>query len=425
MQGKYSFLSCVKIPIFEECYETVTMIKRFFLFLTLAAGLFPSGIWAGPIAEDPEGLRFTDEFVLQHTPVKNQHRTGTCWSFSALSFFESEMLRLKKPVTDLSEMYIVYHTYLQKAQKFVRMQGNTGFSEGGAFHDASNVIRTLGIVPEEVYTGLNYGEEKHVHGELDHSLRDYMEAIVKNPNRKLSPAWQEGLTGILDAYLGKVPEKFDYQGKSYTPQSFAREVTGLDMDDYVEITSYTHHPFYAPFILEVPDNWSWDEVYNVPLEDLEEIIDFSLRRGFSVAWAADVSEKGFQTSNKGIALIPVKKTEEMSNAEILRWEKLSDREKEDELFNIAGPVHELEITQEIRQVDFDNYQTTDDHGMHIIGMARDQEGRLWYKVKNSWGPYNLYGGFFYASKPYVRYKTMSIMVHRDGIPQQIRRKLDL
>ena len=332
---------------------------------------------------------------------------------------------MHKPVTDLSEMFIVYHTYLSKAEKYVRMQGNTSFSAGGAFHDASNVIRTLGIVPEEVYTGLNYGEDKHVHGELDQTLRDYAEAIVKNPNRKLSPVWQTGIESILETYLGKIPEKFEYQGKSYTPQSFAREYSGLDMNDYVEVTSYTHHPFYAPFILEVPDNWSWDQVYNVPMADLEEIIDYSIGRGFTVAWAADVSEKGFLTSNKGIALVPVKKTEEMSNAEMLRWEKLTDREKEDELYNVTGPVPEMEISQELRQVSFDNYQTTDDHGMHIIGRARDQEGNLWYKVKNSWGPYNALGGFFYASKPYVRYKTMSIMVHREGIPQPIRRKLNL
>lgn len=375
--------------------------------------------------EKPEGIRFTDEIVLPATPVKNQHRTGTCWSFSALSFFESEMLRLKKPVTDLSEMFIVHHTYAHKADKYVRMQGNTNFGAGGAFHDASKVIRKEGIVPEEAYSGLQYGEEKHVHGELDNTLRDYVGAITKNPNRKLSPVWHEGLTGILDTYLGELPEKFEYQGKSYTPQSFAREVVGLDMDDYVEITSYTHHPFYTGFILEVPDNWSWDEVYNVPLDELEEIVDFSLRRGYTVAWAADVSEKGFLTSNKGLAMVPVRNTEEMSNAEILRWEKLSEREREDELYRFNEPVPELEVTQELRQVEFDNYQTTDDHGMHIVGTARDQSGNLWYKVKNSWGDYNRYGGFFYASKAYVKYKTMSIMVHRDAIPQQIRKKLDL
>lgn len=401
------------------------MIRKITLFCSvflLAASLTGT---SQETPEKPEGIRFTDEIVLPVTPVKNQHRTGTCWSFSALSFFESEMLRMKKPVTDLSEMFIVHHTYAHKAEKYVRMQGNTNFGAGGAFHDASNVIRKVGIVPEEVYNGLQYGEEKHVHGELDNTLRDYVGAIAKNPNRKLSPVWHEGMTGILDTYLGKLPEKFEYQGKSYTPQSFAREVVGLDMDDYVEITSYTHHPFYTGFILEVPDNWSWDEVYNVPLEELEEIVEFSLRRGYTVAWAADVSEKGFLTSNKGLALVPVKKTEEMSNAEILRWEKLSEREREDELYRFNEPVPELEVTQELRQVEFDNYQTTDDHGMHIIGTARDQAGNLWYKVKNSWGDYNRYGGFFYASKAYVKYKTMSIMVHRDAVPQQIRKKLDL
>jgi bleomycin hydrolase len=252
-----------------------------------------------------------------------------------------------------------------------------------------------------------------------------MVALVKNPNRKISPVWHETIVSTLNTYLGALPERFEYKGKNYTPQSFAREVVGLNMDDYVEITSFTHHPFYTSFILEVPDNWSWDKVYNVPLAEMEEIIDYSLQNGFTVAWATDVSEKGFLSSNRGVAMVPVKRTEEMTNAEILRWEKLSDREKEDETYRITKPGPELEITQELRQVDFDSQQTTDDHGMHIVGLARDQTGKTFYKVKNSWGDYNLYDGYFYASKAYVNYKTTSIMVHKDAIPAPIRTKLGL
>jgi bleomycin hydrolase len=392
------------------------------LFFMIASA-FP--VFSQEVKAEPEGFKFTDELVLPASSVKNQHRTGTCWSFSGLSFFESEMLRLNKPETDLSEMFVVYHAYSEKAGKYMRMQGNTNFGGGGAFHDVSNVIRQYGIVPEEVFKGLNYGEDKHVHGELDALLKEQMVALVKNPNRKISPVWHETIVSTLNTYLGALPERFEYKGKNYTPQSFAREVVGLNMDDYVEITSFTHHPFYTSFILEVPDNWSWDKVYNVPLAEMEEIIDYSLQNGFTVAWATDVSEKGFLSSNRGVAMVPVKRTEEMTNAEILRWEKLSDREKEDETYRITKPGPELEITQELRQVDFDSQQTTDDHGMHIVGLARDQTGKTFYKVKNSWGDYNLYDGYFYASKAYVNYKTTSIMVHKDAIPAPIRTKLGL
>ena len=392
------------------------------LFFMIASA-FP--VFSQEVKAEPEGFKFTDELVLPASSVKNQHRTGTCWSFSGLSFFESEMLRLNKPETDLSEMFVVYHAYSEKAGKYMRMQGNTNFGGGGAFHDVSNVIRQYGIVPEEVFKGLNYGEDKHVHGELDALLKEQMVALVKNPNRKISPVWHETIVSTLNTYLGALPERFEYKGKNYTPQSFAREVVGLNMDDYVEITSFTHHPFYTSFILEVPDNWSWDKVYNVPLAEMEEIIDYSLQNGFTVAWATDVSEKGFLSSNRGVAMVPVKRTEEITNAEILRWEKLSDREKEDETYRITKPGPELEITQELRQVDFDSQQTTDDHGMHIVGLARDQTGKTFYKVKNSWGDYNLYDGYFYASKAYVNYKTTSIMVHKDAIPAPIRTKLGL
>ncbi len=375
--------------------------------------------------EKEKGYHFTVTKELPVTSVKDQYRSGTCWSFSGLGFLEAEMLRLGKPQVDLSEMYVVWHTYNEKAVKDVRVHGNLNFSAGGAFHDVTYVVKNYGIVPESVYAGLNYGEEKHVHGEMDEILKDQVDGVILNRNKKLSAAWDEVIQGTLNAYLGELPEKFQYEGKEYTPLSFARDYVGLNLDDYVEITSYTHHPFYTKFIIEIPDNWMWEEIYNVPMEEMEAIIDNSVQNGYTVAWAADVSEKGFSTSKEGVAVIPEIDKTEMSDAEIAKWEKLSEKEKEEKLYELKKPGKEKEITQEMRQISFDNYQTTDDHGMLIMGTAKDQAGHFYYKVKNSWGNYNDYGGYFFASKPYVRYKTMSIMVHKDAIPKKIRKKLDL
>jgi len=375
--------------------------------------------------EKEKAYQFTAIKEITCTPVEDQYRSGTCWSFSGLGFLEAEMLRLGKPTVDLSEMFIVNHAYSDKATKYVRLHGSLNFGAGGAFHDVTNVIKKYGIVPEEVYKGLNYGEEKHVHGEMDRLLLENVKAVVENPNKQLTTAWHDALDANMETYLGKLPEKFQYQGKEYTAQSFAQEFVGLNLDDYVEITSYTHHPFYSKFIIEIPDNWSWDEVYNVPLNEMNEIIDNAINGGYTVAWAADVSEKGFSTSKIGVAVIPVFDKANMTDAEIAKWEKLSEKEKTEDLYKLTKPGKEKEITQEMRQIDFDNYQTTDDHGMLIVGTAKDQIGNQYYKIKNSWGDYNDFHGFFYASKPYVAYKTMSIMVHKDAIPKNIRKKLNL
>ncbi len=395
----------------------------------LAVLIFAASSFAGPEGKgegkNPVGYVFEDEIKLPATSVKDQYRTGTCWAFSALSFFESEMIRLGKPEVDLSEMFIVRTAYSEKAKRYVRMHGETSFSAGGAFHDAKNMILQYGIVPESVYDGLKYGETKHVHGEMDNILKQQVDAVVENKNKKLSTVWNQPVEATLNTYLGEIPKEFEYQGKKYTPQSFASDFVGLNMDDYVEISSYTHHPFYSKFIIEVPDNWSWDEVYNVPVDEMEQIIDNSLKNGYTVAWAADVSEKGFVTSNKGVAVLPAAISEDMSDAEIAKWEALPEKEKEKELYKLEKPVAEINVTQEMRQAAFDNYETTDDHGMHIVGTAKNQDGKVFYKVKNSWGDYNEYDGYFYASKPYVRLKTMSLMVNKNAIPKEIRAKLKL
>lgn len=372
-----------------------------------------------------EGYEFTTIKELPYTPVKDQNRSGTCWSFSGIGFLESEMLRMGKPETDLSEMYIVYHTYLEKAVKYVRLHGNLNFGAGGAFHDVTEMIKTYGIVPEEVYTGLNYGEEKHVHGEFDRMLGEQVKVVAGEGSKKLSTAWIESIKGTLNAYLGELPANFEYQGKNYTPQSFAKDYVGLNMDDYVELTSYTHHPFYTSFAIEIPDNWMWGQVYNLPLDELMAVIDHSIEAGYTVAWGSDVSERGFSTSNQGIAVVPDVDKADMTDAEIAKWESLSEKEKDSEMYKLDKPGVEKKITQEMRQAAFDNYESTDDHGMLIVGTAKDQIGNPYYLVKNSWGKYNKYNGLFYASKPFVAYKTISIMVNKNAIPKDIRTKLGL
>ncbi len=374
--------------------------------------------------EQVEGYKFTTIVDLPATSVKNQYRSGTCWSFSTISFLESEMLRLGRDSVDLSEMYAVRLCYSDKAIKYVRLHGALNFGGGGAFHDVTYVLKKYGMVPESAYKGLDYGQDNHVHGELDEVLKDYVEGVVKNRNRELSTAWHSGFDGILDAYFGKLPEEFEVDGKKYTPQTYAKEVVGLNPDDYVEITSYTHHPFYSTFAIEIPDNWMWDDVYNVPLDDLREIFHYALEKGYTIAWGADVSEKGF-SFRKGIAIVPDADVKDMSDLERVKWEKMTKSEKEKKLYNFDSPVKEKVITQEMRQKAFDNYKTTDDHGMHITGMVKDQAGKIFYKVKNSWDTNNKYDGYFYASEPFVMYKTMDIMIHKDAIPKEIRKKLGI
>lgn len=399
-------------------------MKQVFVAAVLICGLFTLQLHAQDTLKNKKDghYYFTVVNDIEANDVQNQSRTGTCWSFSTLSFIESELIRTGKGKMNLSEMYIVRMAYIDKAEQYVRMHGSVNFGQGGAFHDIPHVIKKYGIMPEGNYPGLSYGEEKHNHSEMEAILKGICDAVIKNRQGKVTTSWRTAYEAVLDAYLGKVPESFEYEGQSYNAKSFA-DYLGLNMDDYVSVGSFTHHPFYSSFILEVPDNWAQGFVYNVPLNDMVSIMDNALANGYSIAWGADVSEKGFSFKN-GLAIVPKDP------------KALKQHGKDSRHFNNAGadrtgtqfdsPGEEKEITQELRQKAFDNYQTTDDHGMHITGTVKDQNGTPYYIVKNSWGvEHNDCDGYFYASVPYVKYKTMDYMVHKDAIPKAIRKKLGI
>lgn len=367
---------------------------------------------------------FTDIISLPTTSVKDQNKSGTCWCFAGTSYFENEIRRLGGDSLDISEMFTVRKCYEDKADRYVRLYGQTNFAPGGSLLDVPYVWKRYGAVPEEVYRGLNYGEEKHVHGELDAVLAAYVKAVAAKPDKKISTAWKKGLSGVLDAYFGELPQTFEYKGRTYTPQSYAASLP-IKLDDYIPLTSFSHHPFYETFAVEVPDNWLWGQYYNVPLDEFQAIVDNALKNGFTLVWAADVSEGGFKWT-KGVALMPKDVDQgNMEGTELARWVKLSDKDRQSKRFDFNGPVEEMEVDQELRQTMFDNQETTDDHGMEIVGVAKDQNGNRYYKVKNSWDTNQVYDGFFYVSEPYFRAKTMNILVHRDAIPKEIAKKLKL
>lgn len=380
---------------------------------------FTFGIFA---QEDVEGYQFTVVKENPITPVKNQGNSGTCWSFSGIGFLESELMRAGKGAHDLSAMYVVRRNYKDKAVKFIRVDGALNFSQGGSFADVIETLDEYGVIPDSVYNGLNYGEKKHNHGELEAGLTGYIKGIQKNKNKRLSTAWLAGFDGILDAYFGKIPTEFTYMGKNYTPQSLAKAL-GLSAGNYLSFTSYTHHPFYQSFALEVPDNWRWAQSFNLPVGDMIKTIDNAINNGYTVAWATDVSEIGFTPS--GIAVIPDDDAPENIGSDQAHWLGLSQNEKNATLMSKLemGPIKEKSVTQEMRQIAFDNYETTDDHGMLIYGIAKDQLGNKYYMVKNSWGDSGKYKGIWYASESFVRFKTMSILVNKNAVPKDIFRKL--
>ncbi len=391
------------------------------LLATLLALTFTvSGLFAQSKKIEKDGYKFTIEKQLPTTSVKDQHRSGTCWSFATISFIESELLRMGKGEYNLSEMFIVNRNYHLRAVDYVRYHGKKSFSAGAEGWDVFNVIKKYGLMPEEAYTGATFGEKLPVHGEMDAVLKGYVDAVVKNKNRKITPIWIKGFDAVLDAYLGEIPATFNYKGMEYTPKSFAENL-GINPDDYINITSFNHHPFYSSFVFEGADNWSLGIVYNVPMDEMMQVINNAIDNGYSIGWGSDVSEKGF-AFRKGVAVVPDTEIKNMDNAEITKWEKMSRKEKA--AFGTEYPVKEKEITQEMRQVDFDNYTTTEDHMMHMVGTAKDQNGTKYYLIKNSWGTdLNNHKGYFYASETFVKYKTVSILVNKKAVPKAILKKL--
>ena len=359
------------------------------------------------------------------TSIKDQNRSGTCWVYSTLSFLESEILKNTGKTYNLCEMFIANKDYMDRAIVTVRMHGDSQFSQGGSFEDVVTIMKNYGICPEEAMPapGTLTGDSLANFDEFFSVMEPYVAAVSKSKAKKISNQWKKGLQGIIDAYLGECPEKFVYEGKEYTPKEFAASL-GINLDDYVSITSYTHHPFYTQFALEIQDNWRWALSYNVPMDELMRIIDNAVNEGYTVAWGGDVTEDGFTRKGLGIAY-DVKKARSMAGTDADRWFKLSATEKRSKLDSLGIDAPEIVPTQEMRQEAFDNWETTDDHGMHLYGIAKDQNGREYYMVKNSWGEYGDYKGTWYMTKNYVAYKTMNIMVNKNAIPKDIRKKLGI
>ncbi|MDR0969086.1 MAG: C1 family peptidase [Lentimicrobiaceae bacterium] len=372
---------------------------------------------------DERVYQFTDLVVVPHTPVDNQASSSTCWSFASIGLIEAEILRLTGKEYNLSEMFIVRHSWREKIEKYVRMHGATNLSPGGGFAEVPNVIKQYGLIPEADYSGMVIGEDRHIHGEMDNVMKAYGDAILKNGNRKLSPVWKDGIDALLDTYLGKVPTEFTVDGKKYTSKSFA-ESTKINPDDYLQIGSFLHRELYKPFIMEIPDNWNWSSTYNVTLDEMMETLDYAIENGYTVHWAADVSDKGFAWRS-GFAVVPEENIEAMSATDRDRWAGVSEADRKKQLYKFEEIVPEKEITPELRQQAFDNYETTDDHGMLIVGKAKDQNGTIYYKVKNSWGiGDHLYEGYFYASKSYIAYRTLFFSLHKDAVPNKIMKKIN-
>ena len=392
--------------------------------LIAALGLFSLSAMAQD-AKPEEGFVFTTVKENPITSIKNQNRSSTCWSFSTLGFVESELLRLGKGEYDLAEMFVVHKTMQDRGANYVRYHGDSSFSPGGSFYDVMYCIKNYGIVPQEVMPGIMYGDTLPVHNELDAVASGYINAIAKGKLSKLTPVWKNGLAAIYDTYLGKCPENFTYKGKEYTPQSFT-ESLGLNMDDYIELTSFTHKPYYEMFSPEVPDNWENQPMYNLPLDELIETIDYALNKGYTVCWDGDVSEQGFSFKN-GVAINPqVEDVKDYSTTDRARFESMPKYQRLDEVFKFEHPYPEIAVTPEIRQEGYEKFVTTDDHLMHITGIAKDQNGTKYYITKNSWGAEsNKSGGYLNMSESYVRAKTICVMVHKDSLPKELKQKLGI
>lgn len=397
-------------------------MKRLIIVSALAVLAFPGFAQQNKI-KFPD-YRFTTDVENPITSVKNQHRSGTCWAFSTLGFVESEVIRINniKDTTaypDFSEMFVVYKSYLDRCDKFIRLDGNLTFAAGSEADDVLDVIRDYGLVPQEAFSGMNYGTDLPVQGELDAALRGYITAIAKNPNRKLTTAWKNGAEGILKAYLGEIPETFTVNGASYTPASY-RDALKFNPDDYVSLTSYTHHPFYTEFAIEVCDNWRWDKAWNIPIDELMSILDEAVKNGYTAAWGADVSEAGFTRDGLAILVDSEKINKATSGSDQEHWVGKEEGKPKP----VDAPA-EIVPDQEYRQKGFDAKTITDDHGMQIFGIAHDQFGTKYYLVKNSWGTNSKYKGIWYASENYVKAQTLDIVLHKDALPKTLKKKLGI
>lgn len=373
-----------------------------------------------PAAAKNDTVQFTVVKANSITSIKDQNQSGTCWDYSSLGFFEAELLRLGKGTYDLCESFVAYHTYMDRAEKAIRMHGDVSFSQGGSFYDVLYCMRHYGIVPQEAmpFPGSLYGDSLFNFNTLDAQASAYVKSIANSQMKKIPLTWKSTLSNIYANYFGELPKTFTYKGKSYTPESFQKSL-GLNLDDYVSLTSFTHHPFYSKFVIEVQDNWRWAESYNLPLDEFMTVMESAVRNGYTFAWGADVSEKGF--SRNGIATVPAKSYKnDLTGSDAARWMGTNGKQMKE-----ADSKDELTITQQLRQTAYDNWETTDDHGMVIYGLAKDPQGKEYFMVKNSWGEYGRYKGIFYASKPYVAYKTMNILINKNAIPKDIRKKLGI
>ena len=404
-------------------------MKKVLLFALLAC--MTLGANAKPKKKEvkDEGYKFTIVKENPITSIKNQNRAGTCWCYSGLGFIEAELLRMGKGEYDLSEMYTVYNTYMDRAEKAVRTHGDVSFAQGGSFYDVIYGMEHYGLVPEkEMRPGVMYGDSLSDHMELSALTDAMVAAIAKGDIKKLQSnngelLYKKAIAAVHETYLGKCPEKFTYNGKEYTPKTFYQS-TGLNASDYISLTSYTHHPFYSKFVLEIQDNWRWGESYNLPIDEFMEVFDYAIDNGYTVAWGSDVSERGF--NRYGLAVMPDVKAAREMGSDMAHWLKMSASEKNAAMEKIyTTPQPQKMCTQEERQLGYDNFETTDDHGMLIYGKAKDQLGNDFYMVKNSWGEAGAYKGIWYASKAFVRYKTMNIVVHKDAIPAALRAKLGI
>ena len=395
---------------------------------TLLAALCALPSFAGLIVTSNDSLVFTTVIANPVTPIKNQNNSGTCWSYSALAFLESEVIKKdpKKKDIDLCESFLVSKTYTDRADRNVRTHGDASFSQGGSFYDAIFCMDRYGLIPEGLmpYPNTLYGDSLFNFTAFFPPMEAYIHAISKSDAKKINPIWKKNVQSMLDGYFGECPTEFTYKGVKYTPKSFVKDYLKLDPNDYVSLTSYTHHPFYSSFILEIQDNWRWASSYNLPLDEFMRVMDEAVKNGWTFAWGADVSEEGFSRrtgKNRCVATVPDTKASAGVGSDQSRW----TGEKAGAKISQADAAGEKVITQEMRQEGYDNWTTTDDHGMQIYGIAKDQTGKEYFMMKNSWGEYGPYKGFWYVSKPYVAYKTMNIVINKNAIPKDIRKKLGI